>query len=111
MTAASGIAASLPKIGSHNDLSSQVVEAPCGPAALTFRKYVGLQIPHKFTERGEDIPLEVAELQAFVPVSPTAGEWGDELLTITCVTPSLHHWDEYCGVMANLLRSVEFSDD
>lgn len=92
---------------SHTDM----LNMPCGPAAVKIRSYPGLRIPADLLQAEQDLPVELGELQAYVPVPPKKDTWGEELVVITCVTPSIRHWDTYCAMMADLLRSVRFVPD
>ncbi|MFF0018131.1 hypothetical protein [Streptomyces sp. NPDC005374] len=81
-------------------------DLPCGQAVLTFQQSATLRIPADLTTAGEDLPVEVAQIQAFIPVPRETVPGAQDLIVITFSTPSTDHWEDYCGVIAELLRSV-----
>ncbi|WP_420882693.1 hypothetical protein [Streptomyces noursei] len=70
-----------------------------------------LRIPGEFTTAGQDIPVDVAQLQAFIPVPQEAVPDEQTLVTITFSTPSIDHWPEYSEIAAEFLRTLRFLPD
>jgi hypothetical protein len=86
-------------------------DLPCGQAVLVFQQSAALRIPGELTASGEDFPVEVAQIQAYVPVPHEAVPGAQDMIVATFSTPSTDHWEEYCEVMAALLRSLAFAPE
>ncbi|MFF4649895.1 hypothetical protein [Streptomyces sp. NPDC001380] len=89
----------------------QRYDLPCGPAAITVEAAPGMVIPAELTESGEDEPVTVATLQAWIPVPAAADPARRSLLVVTFTTPSVQDWEVYCPVVVDLLRSLRFVTD
>jgi hypothetical protein len=68
----------------------------------------GLVIPGELSESGEDEPVAVATLQAWIPVPPTADPTRRSLLVFTFSTPNIQDWQVYCPVVVRMLHSLRF---
>lgn len=86
-------------------------DLPCGKAVIVIEQNPSLRMPAELTETGEDIPIDVAQLQAFIPVPQQAVPGAQEMLVLTFSTPSTDHWVDYCEVVVNVLRSFRFAPD
>ncbi|MFJ8538572.1 hypothetical protein [Streptomyces sp. NPDC093591] len=86
-------------------------DLPCGKAVIVIDQSPSLRIPAELTVHGEDIPIDVAQLQAFIPVSQQAVPGAQEMLVLTFSTPSTDHWAEYSEVVVDALRSLRFTPD
>ncbi|MDQ8708365.1 hypothetical protein RCO28_38800 [Streptomyces sp. LHD-70] len=106
-TATAGIAEILDATPSRERYIT-VLPMPCGQVTLAIDQSAALRIPAQFSRTGEDIPINVAQLQAFIPVPAEKIPGAQELITVTFSTPSTHHWEEYCAILAELLRSLDF---
>ncbi|KUL36421.1 hypothetical protein ADL22_24305 [Streptomyces sp. NRRL F-4489] len=87
------------------------LDLPCGQAALVLRQSPELRLPAEFTAAGQDIPIEVAQLQAFIPVPQSAVPGAQTLVTVTFSTPSTDHWADYCAMVVPFLRSLRFAPE
>ncbi|MEU9121334.1 hypothetical protein AB0C96_16025 [Streptomyces sp. NPDC048506] len=87
------------------------IALPCGQATLVIRQSPDLRLPAEFTESGEDIPIDVAQLQAFIPVPPDAVPGAQTLVTVVFSTPSTDHWADYCELLVPFLDSLSFLPD
>ena len=101
--AAAGIARISSERGG-DDLIAEVLDLPCGPVAVTLQQILAMNIPAEFAVSGQDTPVEVAQLQAHIPAPR-----GAELITVTFNTPNMHHWEDYCSIIVEFLRSIRFS--
>ncbi|GGW84618.1 hypothetical protein [Streptomyces noursei] len=88
-----------------------LLELPCGKAVVAIQQTPALRIPGEFTTAGQDIPVDVAQLQAFIPVPQEAVPGAQTLVTITFSTPSIDHWPEYSEIVAAFLRTLRFLPD
>ncbi|MGG2458474.1 hypothetical protein ACO0M4_01340 [Streptomyces sp. RGM 3693] len=88
-----------------------LLELPCGNAVVAIQQTPALRIPGEFTTTGQDIPIDVAQLQAFIPVPQEAVPEEQALVTITFSTPSVDHWPEYSEIVAEFLRTLRFLPD
>ncbi|GAA0668103.1 hypothetical protein GCM10010193_19900 [Kitasatospora atroaurantiaca] len=84
-------------------------ELPCGPAAVEIELGAGMVIPAELSPTGEDEPIPVATLQAWIPVPRTADPSGRSLTVLTFSTPAVHDWETYCPVVVEMLRTVSFT--
>lgn len=84
---------------------------PCGQATLVLRQSPALRLPAEFAESGEDTPIDVAQLQAFIPVPPNAVPGAQALVTVAFSTPSTDHWADYCELLVPFLQSLRFLPD
>ncbi|MEW9521239.1 hypothetical protein [Streptomyces tubercidicus] len=98
--AAAGIARITSERGG-DDIAAEVLDLPCGPVAVTVRQTLAMTIPAEFAESGHDTPIEAAQLQAYI-----AAPEDQELITVTFTTTSTRHWEEYCVIVAEFLRSI-----
>ncbi len=99
-------------LGKHGRRASvSTRDLPCGKAVIVIEQSPSLRIPAELTENGEDIPIDVAQLQAFIPVPQQAVPGAQEMLVLTFSTPSTDHWVEYCEVVVGVLRSLRFTPD
>ncbi|MGW1378117.1 hypothetical protein ACWD6P_28120 [Streptomyces sp. NPDC002446] len=87
------------------------ITLPCGQATLVIRQSPDLRLPAEFTQSGEDMPIDVAQLQAFIPVPPSAVPGAQTLVTVTFSTPSTDHWADYCELLVPFLQSLRFLPD
>ncbi|MFF8368861.1 hypothetical protein ACF05W_08475 [Streptomyces lydicus] len=92
--------------GRHADVSALTL--PCGQATLVIRQSPDLRLPAEFSDSGEDLPIDVAQLQAFIPVPPSSVPGAQTLVTLTFSTPSTDHWADYCELLVPLLNSMRF---
>ncbi|MEZ0090594.1 hypothetical protein [Streptacidiphilus sp. EB129] len=83
-------------------------DLPCGPAAVVVESAVGLVLPAADVGTESDLPVPVATLQAYVPFPAEVAPDQDALLVVTFSTPSIQHWEVYCPMVADLLRSLRF---
>ncbi|MFC1420206.1 hypothetical protein [Streptacidiphilus cavernicola] len=83
-------------------------DLPAGPAAVVIESSTGLLLPAADLGAPADLPLPVATLQAYLPVPRAVDPAGRTMLVVTFSTPSVRHWDAYCPVLADLLRSLRF---
>ncbi len=83
-------------------------DLPAGPAAVVIESSVGLLLPAADLGTDADLPLQVATLQAYLPVPRAADPSGRTMIVLTFSTPSVRHWDDYCPVVVDLLRSLRF---
>lgn len=81
---------------------------PCGEATLVIKQSPDLRLPAEFTEGSEDLPIDVARLQAFIPVPPSVVPGAQTLVTVTFSTPSTDHWADYCEMLVPFLNSLRF---
>lgn len=86
-------------------------DLPCGKAVIVIEQNPSLRIPGELTESGDDIPIDIAQLQAFIPVPQQAVPGAQEMVVLAFSTPSTDHWVEYCGVIVGVLRSLRFAPD
>ncbi|WP_306323319.1 MULTISPECIES: hypothetical protein [unclassified Streptomyces] len=93
----------------HGSDAVRIWDLPCGRAVLVFEQSASLHIPAELTTNGEDLPVEVAEIQAYVPVPRDAVPGAQDMIVLTFSTPSTDHWEEYCEVVAAVLRSLTFT--
>ncbi|NYI06513.1 hypothetical protein [Allostreptomyces psammosilenae] len=90
------------------------LDTALGPAVLAIeQRPAGVRVPAEHSPTGADLPIPVGVLQAYVPLPdgppPPPGRSGRPcLLVVTLTTVSLHHWAEYCQVMADLLRTLSW---
>ncbi|MFF4601742.1 hypothetical protein ACFY12_03145 [Streptomyces sp. NPDC001339] len=84
------------------------ITLPSGQATLVIRQSPDLRMPGEHTESGEDLPIDVAQLQAFIPVPQSAVPGAQTLVTVTFSTPSTDHWADYCELLVPLLQSLRF---
>ncbi|AIA05675.1 hypothetical protein ACFU90_11580 [Streptomyces noursei] len=106
--AANGIIRSL-TAGRGDSWTGSVFDTPNGPMAVV-SGVKNLQIPAGASPSGEELDVAVAEMQAFLPV-PKGSECQQQcLVCINFTTPREDHWDEYCGDMADLMRSITFDE-
>ena len=87
------------------------LELPCGQAVLVIQQTPSLQIPGALTPGGQDIPIDVAQLQTFIPVPRKDLPGEQTLVTVTFSTPSVDHWPEYSEIVTNFLRTLRFLPD
>ncbi|MFI1430814.1 hypothetical protein [Streptomyces lydicus] len=92
--------------GRHAEVSA--ITLPCGRATLVIRQSPDLRLPAEFSDSGEDLPIDVAQLQAFIPVPPSSVPGAQTLVTVTFSTPSTDHWADYCALLVPLLNSMRF---
>ncbi len=83
-------------------------DLPCGPAAVVIETAVGLLLPAGELGTAKDLPLPVATLQAYIPVPKEADRSRRSMVVVTFSTPSIQHWEAYCPVLVDLLRSLRF---
>ncbi|WP_329121614.1 hypothetical protein [Streptomyces sp. NBC_01465] len=107
--AAEGIAEIMTSRRPGGTSTVEMLGLPCGEAVLVFDRTAALRIPAELTEYGADIPIDVAQLQAFVPVPQQTVPGAQELVVVTFGTPSTDHWADYCEIMAALLRTLRFT--
>ena len=107
-TATAGIAEILAYSGSGQAFT-RVFSMPCGGVTVAINQRAAMRIPAEYTETGEDIPVDVAQLQAFIPIPKDKVAGAQDLVTVTFATPSTHHWEEYCAILVDLLRSLDFA--
>jgi len=108
--AVEGIRQILDRSGPRGSRQVERRELPCGPAAVSLRvDTASAVIPASLTEDGEDAPLPVAELQAWIPVPASADPATRSVLVVTFATPSVEDWEVYCPVVVDVLRSIRFS--
>ncbi|MFD7297905.1 hypothetical protein ACFV9W_31865 [Streptomyces sp. NPDC059897] len=93
------------------DAAVRIWDLPCGEAVLVFEQNASLRIPAEMTASGEDFPVEVAQVQAFIPVPYEAVPGAQDMIVITFSTPSTDHWEDYSEVLAAFLRSLTFTPD
>ncbi|GAB7032495.1 hypothetical protein AB0G35_03655 [Streptomyces sp. NPDC021749] len=86
------------------EVATEVLELPCGPAAVVIQQTEALNIPAEYAASGRDTPVETAQLQAYIP-APSS----QELLVVTFTTPSTRHWNDYCTIMVEFLRGIRFT--
>ncbi|MEU5302273.1 hypothetical protein ACH4YO_05675 [Streptomyces noursei] len=100
-------------LAAHHGPTAEVsaIDLPCGQATLVLRQSPELRMPAEFTASGDDIPIDVAQLQAFIPVPRSAVPGAQALVTVTFSTPSTDHWADYCEVLAPFLRSLRFAPE
>ncbi|MHA6762969.1 hypothetical protein [Streptacidiphilus sp. PAMC 29251] len=95
--------------GQGSDLrQAKRYELPAGPAAVVVESSVGLLLPAADLGTDEDLPLQVATLQAYIPVPRAADPTAGTMVVVTFSTPSVRHWEVYCPVVVDLLRSLRF---
>ncbi|MFI1617069.1 hypothetical protein ACH4VT_08825 [Streptomyces lydicus] len=92
--------------GRHAEVSA--ITLPCGWATLVIQQSPDLRLPAEFSDSGEDLPIDVAQLQAFIPVPPSSVPGAQTLVTVTFSTPSTDHWADYCELLVPLLNSIRF---
>ncbi|MFG2223784.1 hypothetical protein [Streptomyces sp. NPDC048644] len=97
------------KHGPNAEVSS--LPLPCGLATLVIQQPTALRMPAEFTASGEDVPIDVAQLQAFIPVPQSAVPGAQTLVTVTFSTPSTDHWADYCELLVPFLQSLRFLPD
>ncbi|WP_043265884.1 hypothetical protein [Streptomyces sp. CT34] len=97
------------KHGTSAEVST--IGLPCGQATLVLRQSPELRMPAEFAASGEDIPIDVAQLQAFIPVPQSAVPGAQTLVTVTFGTPSTDHWADYCELMVPFLQSLQFTPE
>lgn len=107
-TATAGIAEIFTSSGS-GQVFSRVFSMPCGRVVVVINQRAAMRIPAECTETGEEIPVDVAQLQAFIPIPKDEVTGAQDLVTVTFSTPGTHHWEEYCTILADLLRSLDFT--
>lgn len=83
-------------------------DLPCGPAAVVIETAVGVVLPAAELGTAEDLPLPVATLQAYIPVPNEVDRSRRSMVVVTFSTPSIQHWEAYCTVLVDLLRSLRF---
>ncbi|MGW8551591.1 hypothetical protein [Streptomyces tubercidicus] len=95
----------------ENSADTHILTLPCGQAALVIRQVPALKIPAEVNRTGEDIPIDVAQIQAFIPVPQTVVPGAQTLATVTFSTPSIDHWADYCALLVPFLNSLRFLPD
>ncbi|MEU4849782.1 hypothetical protein [Streptomyces gilvosporeus] len=88
-----------------------IVKLTCGQAVVVIQQTPALRIPGEFTTTGQEIPVDVAQLQAFIPVPQDDVPGEQTLVTVTFSTPSIDHWPEYSEIVAEFLRTLRFLPD
>ena len=88
--------------------SARRYDLPAGPAAVVIESSVGLLLPAVDLGTDSDLPLQVATVQAYVPVPRAVDPARRTMVVVTFSTPSVRHWDAYCPVVVDLLRSLRF---
>ncbi|MEY9843777.1 hypothetical protein ABH940_000841 [Streptacidiphilus sp. BW17] len=86
-------------------------ELPCGPAAVAVGAAVQMVVPADEARNDEDIPVQVASLEAWIPVPATVDPMQQSAVVLRFNTPSMQHWEAYCPVLVQALQTVRFPDD
>ncbi|WP_042412675.1 hypothetical protein [Streptacidiphilus anmyonensis] len=83
-------------------------DLPCGPAAVAVGAAVETVLPAAEAGTDEDFPVPIASLEAWVPVPAAADPTRRSAIVLRFSTPSLRHWEAYCPVLVEALRTLRF---
>lgn len=83
-------------------------ELPCGPAAVAVGVAVEMVLPAAEAGTEQDFPVPVASLEAWVPVPATVDPTRRSAVVLRFGTPSVRHWEAYCPVLVEALRTLRF---
>jgi hypothetical protein len=83
-------------------------ELPCGPAAVAVGAAVEMVLPAAQAGTEEDFPVQVASLEAWVPVPAAADPTRKSAIVLRFGTPSVRHWEAYCPVLVDALQTLRF---
>ncbi|MEY9936227.1 hypothetical protein [Streptacidiphilus sp. MAP5-3] len=68
-------------------------ELPCGPAAVAVGAAVEMVLPAAEAGTEEDFPVQVASLEAWIPVPAAVDPTQQSAIVLRFSTPSMHHWE------------------
>jgi hypothetical protein len=83
-------------------------DLPCGPAAVAVGAAVEMVLPAAQAGTEQDFPVQVASLEAWVPVPAAADPTRKSAIVLRFSTPSVRHWETYCPVLVDALRTLRF---
>ncbi|MEV6795441.1 hypothetical protein AB0M87_26400 [Streptomyces sp. NPDC051320] len=87
-----------------------VLDVPCGKAAI-FTGGQSYTLPANLSHVGEEVEVPTAQFHAIIPVPNTISVDNERMCLVAFSTPSIQHWEErYAPVMADVLRSLRFTD-